>query len=84
MGDGCSPHRARAEARKNWVDFDEIDEFSNDQTKKEFHESLSMGLMTSCLFCIFLFLSFFSHVFSCLGRKKGVRERKNWSLPKKN
>lgn len=40
MGVGCSPHRARAEARKNLVGFDEIDEFSNDQTKKEFHESL--------------------------------------------
>lgn len=74
MEDGCSPYRTRAKARKSCVDFDEIDEFSNDQTKMGFHESLCPG-SHECVFFVsfFFFHSFFSHVFfSCLGRKEGV------------
>lgn len=48
--------------KRKSADFDKIDELSNDQTKKFFHESSSeMGPMTSCVFFVsFFFLSFFS------------------------
>lgn len=78
MEDGCSPHRARAKARKNCVDFDEIDEFSNDQTKMGFHESLCSGpheLLVS--FRIFFFIPFLTCLRLLSGKeRRSVREEK--------
>lgn len=45
-------------AKRN-SDFDEIDEFSNEQTKKAFHESLSEMGPTFCVFFVSFSFSFF-------------------------
>lgn len=48
--------------KRKSADFDKIDELSNDQTKKFFHESSSeMGPMTSCVFFVSFFFFLFSH-----------------------
>lgn len=76
MEDGCSPHRARAKARKNCVDFDEIDEFSNDQTKMGFHESLCPGPHEFVSFLYLFLFILLSHVSSSLvweGKKECER-----------
>lgn len=82
MGDGCSLHRGIS-GKKRISDFDEIDEFSNDQTKKAFHESLSEMGPTSCVFFVSFSFSFlFSYVFSSRGRERKESRKKIGVLKK--